>query len=281
MRRTIMILLISVLLLVAAARAYAAGEDKFAVYYSDAAPVESFGPYQLVVFDAKHHPQIQPLLEHDKTVLGYVSLGEVKDTDSYFGDLKQKGLVLTENPNWKGSYYIDLRNPYWTKLVVEEIIPSILHSGFSGVFFDTLDSPLYLETTSPQKYKGMEDSAVNLIKAVRMHYPAMPVMVNRAYTILLRIAPLIDMEMGESVYTDYIFDKKKCGKVDAETNSQQLKWLNEAKQKNPKLKIYTLDYADPADTDTIQDVYKTERGNGFIPYVATVGLDKLVEEPKN
>jgi endo-alpha-1,4-polygalactosaminidase (GH114 family) len=86
--------------------------------------------------------------------------------------------------------------------------------------------------------------------------------------------------LGESVYTDYNFDKKKYSKVDADTNAQQLKWLNEAKQENPKLKIYTLDYAEPADTNTIRDIYKTERSNGFIPYVATVGLDKLVEEPK-
>jgi polysaccharide biosynthesis protein PelA len=268
-------------LLFAAAYAYAATQEKFAVYYSDQASTDDFTPYQLVVLDAKHHPPIQPLLEHGKTVLGYISLGEVKNSDFYYNDLKDKGLTMAENPNWPGSYNIDIRNPYWTKLVVEDIIPSLLRDGFSGVFFDTLDSPLYLETSTPQKFKGMEDAAVRLLQAVRMHYPDMPIMVNRGYTALPRIASLIDMELGESVYADYNFSTKKYGKVSTEDYKLQVQWLNEAKQKNPKLKVYTLDYADPDDSSTISAIYKTERENGFIPYVATVGLDRLVPEPKH
>ena len=56
--------------------------------------------------------------------------------------------------------------------------------------------------------------------------------------------------------------------------------MQDAKQKNPELKIYSLDYADPADDDAIKEIYKTERANGFTPYVATIGLDRIIDEPE-
>ena len=262
-------------------QALAADKDEhFAVYYSDLASPEDFASFNLIVLDRDHHPELQPLLEHGKILLSYLSLGEVKETDSYYPELKEKGMVLAENPNWKGSYYIDIRNPAWSKMVLEELIPSTLGEKFSGIFFDTLDSSIYLEDSEPAKYPGMKDAAVHLIEAVRLHYPAMPIMVNRGYGLLPRIGHLIDKELGESVYADYNFTTKKYGKVDAETYALQLKWLNEAKTKNPNLKIYTLDYANPDDTKAIKNIYSTERANGFIPYVATVELDRLVPEPQ-
>jgi len=90
----------------------------------------------------------------------------------------------------------------------------------------------------------------------------------------------IDMELGESVYSDYNFDTKTYGKVDAPTYQEQVKLLKSAQRDNPKLKVYTLDYAKPSDTKSLVDIYRTERANNFIPYVATIGLDQLVEEPK-
>ena len=88
------------------------------------------------------------------------------------------------------------------------------------------------------------------------------------------------LELGESVYADYDFEKKKYGKVDSDTYALQVKWLREAMKKNPNLEIYTLDYADPDDRNAIADIYKVERGNGFRPYVGTVELDRLVDEQK-
>jgi len=257
----------------------AAADERFAVYYSDQASAEDFAPYHLIILDSEHHPLIQPLLDQGKNILGYISLGEVKETDPYFARLKQENMVLAENPNWKGSHAIDLRNPLWTKKVIEDLIPPLLREGFNGVFFDTLDNSINLEDTDPQKFKGMRDGVVRLLETVRMHYPNIVIMVNRAYPLLPRIAPLIDKELGESVYADYNFETKKYGKVDSDTYNQQLKWLKDARAKNPKLEIYTLDYADPDNSSAIADIYKTERNNGFIPYVATVELDRLVSEP--
>lgn len=41
----------------------------------------------------------------------------------------------------------------------------------------------------------------------------------------------------------------------------------------------TLDYWNPADTAGLRRIYRAQRANGFLPYVATVELDRLVPEP--
>ena len=254
--------------------------EKYAIYYSDKLSVESFAPYQFLVFDGTHHTSIPPLKESGKLVIGYISLGEVEATSPYFSTLKSHGLILMENKNWKGSFFVDLRNPLWPKIVLEELIPSILRQGFDGVFLDTLDNPLALEEENATRYAGMSDAAAHLVQAIHQHYPSIKIMMNRGYGLLPKVADSLTMELGESVYSDYNFDKKTYEKVQTSSYLEQVDLLKKAQRDNPHLKIYTLDYANPTDTPTLLDIYKTERANGFIPYVATVALDRLVEEPK-
>jgi polysaccharide biosynthesis protein PelA len=280
MRRRILFAALALMVLPAMPAA-AAGTERFAIYYSDSLSADHFKPYQLVVLDGTHHPSIPMLKEEDKTILGYVSLGEINQASPYFTELKAHNLVLQENPNWKGNYFIDVRDPAWAKLVLEEIVPSVLRQGFDGVFLDTLDDTAELERSNPGKYAGMTDAAVHLIEGIRLNYPSAKIMMNRTYALLPKVDRIIDMELGESVYTNYNFSKKTYGKVDAVAYRDQVTALQAAQHDNPDLKIFTLDYADPSDQSDIKDIYRIERTNGFIPYVATTGLDRLVDEPES
>lgn len=253
--------------------------ERFVVYYADTAPLTQFKPYQLVVLDSTHHPDLLPLKEEDKVILGYLTLGEVDKNSRSYALLKERNLILQENPNWKGSYYVDMRDPLWAKIVLEDLIPSILRQGFDGLFLDTLDNPLALEEQNREKYAGMRDAALHMVQAIRMHYPSIKIMMNRAYGILPKVAPLIDMEMAESLYAGYDFGKKEYKLVPDADYQAQLQILQGIKKKHPKLKIYTLDYAAPSDRSAAKEIYRVERANGFIPYVATIGLDKIIEEP--
>jgi uncharacterized protein (TIGR01370 family) len=277
--RAVLFLMTLLFFVLPATAGHSTENEKFAVYYSDKAPVAKFKPYQLLVFDSSHHPPLQPLKEEGKTILGYVTLGEIDSANPSFASLKSHGLVLQENPNWKGSYYVDIRDPLWAKTMIEDTIPAVLRQGFDGIFLDTLDDPLDLEENDSTKYAGMTEAATHLVQAIRMHYPTIKIMMNRAYAILPAVASSIDMELGESVFADYNFDKKTYDKVDDEDYQDQLESLQDAKQANPQLKVYTLDYANPSDRKTIGEIYKIERENGFIPYVATVELDQVVDEP--
>jgi len=277
--RVLIILLAIFIEALSSIKAYAEDKEKFVVYYSDKADVKSFENYDLIILDSRYHPPINALTERGKTVLGYISLGEIQQKNPYFSIVKTSGALLAENQNWKGSYGVDIRAPLWQQTVIEEMIPAILRDGFDGIFIDTLDSPLDLERTNPKKYSGMIDASVRLIQAIRLHYPAIKIMVNRAYAALPRIAPYLDMELGESVRHTYNFQKKTYEPASETDYMLQVKWLQDVQMRNKKLKIYTLDYADKNDVAKIVNIYSTERANGFIPYVTTVSLTELVEEP--
>ena len=251
----------------------------WAIYYSDQAKAEEFNDYDLLVLDSDHHPPLNPLSNRNKILLGYISLGEVEKERYFFQEVKEQEILLQENPYWHDSFFIDIRGKYWPKKVLEEIIPGILSKSFDGLFLDTLDNLGELERANPVKYKGMVQAGVNLVKAIRKHYPDIKIMMNRGYELLPYLTDIIDMELGESVYADYNFKDKKYQLVDNNLYQTQVNILQKAQKQNPDLAIYTLDYWHPEDKEEIAEIYSKQRQNGFIPYVATIDLDKIIKEP--
>lgn len=258
----------------------AADEDRWLVYYSDEAPFTAFQDYSLLVLDSQYHPPLLPLADRGKTLLGYISIGEVEQFRPHFDEVKAEGILLQENKFWKGSYFVDIRDSRWTSRVIEELIPEVLRQGFHGLFLDTMDNPIYLEDIEPERYKGMRAAAADLIRTIRYHYPRIKIMLNRAYELLPEIGGQIDYVLGESVYADYDFETKTYGYVERDTYLQQVDMLSAAQSRYPGLRIMTLDYWDPDDTNAIHRIYEEQRGNGFEPYVATIELDRIVPEPK-
>lgn len=252
---------------------------RWAVYYANALPVAAFDPYDLLVFEPDAHPDLAALKDARKRVFGYLSLGEVREDRPYFARLKDQGLLRGENRNWPGSHFIDVRDSRWVKTVIEDLVPTILHKGFDGLFLDTLDNPPELERQDPAKNAGMSDSATRLVRALKLHYPTVPLIMNRGYDLLPRLATVVDYVLGESVFTDYDFEKKTYARVPEALYREQVAILKRAQEAAPKLTVLTLDYWDPADKRMIAAIYKEQRGNGFQPYVSVVELDQLVPEP--
>lgn len=255
-------------------------QKPWAAYYADKLPLSTFDPYDLVVFDEHEHPQLKPLADRGKTLLGYLSLGEVEKIRPYFRAIKAQNLLLDENKNWPGSYLVDVRNKYWAKRVVEELIPQLLHKGFHGVFIDTLDNPIELERRDPEKFKGMRDASITLVKAIRYHYPQIPIMVNRAFEILPELGEYITMVLGESLYSSYDFATKKYQKVSENDYRDLVSRLQNFKKSFPKVRVMSLDYWNPEESDEIKKIYNIQRANGFEPFVSVVKLDNVLAEPK-
>ena len=256
-----------------------AEDERWVVVYSEKPPVEAFRDYRLVVLDSIHHPPIRPLLEQRKTVIGYISLGEVESYREYYKDVEKQGILFEKNPNWPDSRFVDVRDLRWTKRVVEELVPRLLQKGFQGIFIDTLDNPPELERRDPKRYKGMTEAAANLVKAIRRNYPQIYIMLNRAYDILPAVDGQIDAVLGESVFTEIDFQNKSYKLADPKLYRQQVEWLQAAKGRQPKLKIFTLDYWPPEDTAGVARIYAEQRKNGFIPYVSVKDLDRVLKEP--
>jgi endo-alpha-1,4-polygalactosaminidase (GH114 family) len=115
----------------------------WAAYYSDRETPEALQPYGLLVLDARYHPPLAPLHAAGKTLYGYVSLGEIELHHPLYPRVRAEGLLLGENPNWKGSYFVDLRDRRWHNHVLQELVPPVLDQGFDGLFLDTLDDAGY------------------------------------------------------------------------------------------------------------------------------------------
>lgn len=249
------------------------------VYYGDGLESQSFAPFKVVVLDDTTTLPIKSLHSTGKIMLLYVNLGEAETHRDYFESLKSRNLTLGENPNWPGSYSIDLRSGDWAEHIIEEIIPVALHRGFQGVFLDTVDNAAELERVQPAANAGMKDAAIRVVRAIRENYPSLLIMQNRGYDVLPQTAPYIDMVLGESVYATYNFTTKQYERVANDLYKQQVEILKDAQRINPKLQVFTLDYAAPEDKDGIRSIYDTERKNGFNPYVSTITLDQIIPEP--
>jgi polysaccharide biosynthesis protein PelA len=253
---------------------------RWVVYYSDQAPVEDFRDYGLVVLDSDKHPPLGPLAAAGKTLLGYISLGEIEHQRADFQAVKAEGILAGENPRWPGAYYVDVRDERWRRRVIEQMVPRILASGFQGIFLDTLDSAVELERRDPDKYRGMTSAAAILVKSLRLAFPSTTIMMNRGYGLLPEVAPFIDILLGESVYTTYDSERRIYHLLAADEYHAQVRLLKDAKKSNPKLRICTLDYWDPTDLQGIRRIYRAQRANGFEPYVTTIGLDRILAEPR-
>ena len=88
-----------------AARIAPAGaeDERWVVVYSEKPAIAEFRDYGLVVLDSIHHPPIRPLLEQRKTVIGYISLGEVENYRDYYKEVEKEGILYEKNPNWPDS----------------------------------------------------------------------------------------------------------------------------------------------------------------------------------
>lgn len=258
----------------------AAGNPKpWLAYYNDTASLNALFPYDLLILDSQFHPPLRPLKDFGKLLYGYLSVGEVAKHRPHFAAVEAEGLLLQENENWEGSFFIDIRDSRWTQRVVETLIPTLLEKGFEGVFLDTLDNPLFLENQYPDRYEGMTAAASSLVRRIRDQYPSLKIIVNRAYKILTPLAPFLDGVLGESVYASYDFETQTYGLVEAGPYRQQVEILQSLAKAHSHLKVLTLDYWDPTDAAGISMIYAVQRANGFEPYVSTIALNEIIPEP--
>jgi len=252
---------------------------RWAVCYSDRPESADLARFDLVVLDPVHHPPLAPIRDRQRTVLAYLSLTEMGEAHAAFADLKAAGLVLDAHPGWSGTHYVDFRRPEWSSLVLERLVPQALAAGFTGIFLDTLDDAAFLEAKDPVAYRGMQAAAARLVRAIRTAYPEAVLMVNRGYALMPEIADAVDILLGESVITTFDPKTKGYARMSESDVAWQVNQLRRAKAMNQALKLFTLDYWDPADREGIRAIYAQQRDNGFNPYVSTPMLDLVIDEP--
>lgn len=265
-------------LMAAAAGARPVQPERFVIYYADDAELAAFAPYRWVVLDSDFHPPLQPLAAQGCTTFGYLSAGEAERERAHFASIPPD-VLLDENPNWPGSFYADVRRPEWRALVLDRLLPELLAKGFQGVFLDTLDNPPFLEARDPQRFAGMTQAAAELVLAMRARHPRLPIMLNRGFELHAAAGSAIDIVLAECLLGGYDFVARRYQPVDAEGVRWGMERIAELQRDHPRVRVFTLDYWDPADTAGIRWLYATQRRQGFVPYVATIDLHRIIPEP--
>jgi uncharacterized protein (TIGR01370 family) len=249
------------------------------VFYGVNADPRRLGRFDVIVLDPAYQGAIGEYAQNGGLPCGYISLGEVAKTQRLMPFPSDPAVLLEESPHWPGTFRVDVRHPQWQSLVLDDGIPALLSKGFVGVFLDTLDTPPYLEEIEPERYRGMRAAAVALVRSIRQKFPSAPIIMNRGYALLAEVAGFIDAVVAESFMTTYDSSTRAYQWVGSKLVAQQLELLEPAKRRSPPLPVLSLDYWDPADADTIRRIYQRERELGHSPYVATILLDQIVEEP--
>ncbi|TPG57702.1 hypothetical protein EAH89_09725 [Roseomonas nepalensis] len=266
-------------MILAASRAAAANRRlrnrRFVVCY-DRAFTEAVNAYDIAVLDSDVAGLPPP--RRDRLRLGYISLGEVHGGRSYAAALAGDGVLLDPSPVWPDARMVDMRSPRWRDRLLDEILPPVLAAGFQGFFFDTLDTAEALERQDAARFAGMIDGAAELARAVRRRFPKRPVMINRGYAVLPRIAGEFDMLLGESVRSTF---DARAGTYSLVTDADyrwQLDRMDEAYRRDRRLRLFSLDYWDMEDLPGIARLYAEARERGFVPYVGTFDLTRIVPE---
>ncbi len=258
----------------------AAAGERWVVCYSDHADSFELSAYDVVVLDSDRHPPLAPIVERAKTALAYLSLTQLGRGRAAFPELERIGVVLEAHPVWADAHFVDFRRPEWTRVVLEDVIPRALNAGFNGVFLDTLDDAEALEAANPVRFRGMRAALVSLVRAIRHHYPSIVLMANRGFGVMPQLASSIDILLGESVMTTFDTVTKAYLRRKDDDIAWQVQALRHAREVNPQLRVFTLDYWDPEDRAGVARLYRDERALGFSPYVSTPMLDYVIREPR-
>ena len=252
---------------------------RWIAFYGATADESVLATYDIVILDPAFQGSLDVVVSLGARICGYLSLGEIRTSDPCLEALDPAAL-LPENPDWPGTRRVDVRDPTWRSLILDQKIPSLASQGFTGLMFDTLDTPPYLEQTDPVRNHGMRTAAIELVESIRRRWPEMMLIMNRGYALLPDVVQKVDAIIAESLMTSSDQLTGGFAWLDSHRLQSQLVLLNPAVRRRPPLPIFSLDYWDPLDAGTIAEIYRRERTLGHHPYVATRLLDEIVPEER-
>lgn len=250
----------------------------WAVYYSAASEaVDDLARFDLVVIDPGRHPPLAPLKRLGAIVLAYASLGEVNVNHPAYAEIKDAPWVLDANPRWPEARRLDPRPDAYGRFIVDRVAATALSAPVHGLFLDTADTALELERAAPTRYAGAAAALERTVRALRRRHPRAVILLNGGLPLAERVGAVLDGVALESVWTDYDFSARRYLRRDAPAAEARAASL--AAVTRAGVRGLTLEYADGSDATWTADLVARSRARGFVPYVATIGLDRVFVRP--
>ena len=243
---------------------------RYVVYYGEVPrPALMRGTDWAIVSDT--YPLPPPSDSARPLYLAYLSVGEV-DRDGPIARILARtpdggrGVYLSKNAFWN-SHVADIRNPVFRKALYERVERD-LQKGFSGLFLDTLDSPLDYEERHPRKGVGLRSALVSFVETLHATYPRLVIVGNRGFPVLGAIAPSLSGVLFEDFCTRYSERQRRYVRVDPREREALLDVIRRAQAKNPALRLLALDYDDPDHPGLSRGCGRLAHTEGFSHYVS-------------
>ncbi len=203
---------------------------------------------------------------------GYVSIGEAEKFRWYWPLIENSDFIGPENENWENDFFVDIRSRKWRELLIRRIIPKILSKGYKALFFDTIDSPLFLEEKYPLKYKGCEDSLASFIAEVKETFPEIILISNNGMRAVKKIGKFFDVYCLEGLNTAYDFDTGTYNKTDENWRKKRIGFIKNNPEITSGKPVLVLDYMENKESRLREYSLIECRKHGFLPFHSEISL---------
>ena len=203
--------------------------------YGDFYPKEVSG-YEILIIESAHFDSedIAVLKQNNKTVLGYVSLGEVNEAAAHYPKIKD--FTLGKNEIWN-SHILDIENDE-TREALIEIFDYNMKKGLDGMFLDNIDNYTEFGPT-PEKKEGL----LQFLQLINIVHPNIHLMQNAGVSIIKDTNHYINSVAKESIASDYDFNSKNYQLRNNEVFNSLLNELS-VEYKKYEIPLVLIEYAD-------------------------------------
>jgi len=238
---------------------------------------ETLRSFDMVVLDPDNHPDITTLKKDHLILLAYISVGEAENYRFYWDQIQDKPWVLEENADWEGNFFVDVRDPEWRKLLIEEVIPKIVEQGFQGLFLDTIDTAVYLEEKSSEEFDGSLEAMVSLVGDIHQAFPKLMLLSNNGFEILEKIAPFLSGLIVEDINMMIDFENDSYKPVSPKDRAYKIGILKPLMDKYG-FSVFNIDYVPQSNRKLIRQSIRESRRLKFKPYVAEARLADIYNQ---
>jgi len=214
----------------------------------------------------------------DRRVLAYLSIGEAENYRWYW----QRGWrpdapawIVQEDADWQGNFWVQYWQPAWQQIIFR-YLDTIIAAGFDGVYLDRVDA--YAESYARAHRQSMVTFVRDIAHYARAHSPLgqdFGIFAQNAEELAAQDSAYAESLTGigrEEIYiraTNLPTPVTERSGVEAD--------LRRFRQHNRYGLVLSVDYADSE--PLVRQAYEQSRRNGFVPYVAGVGLDRIQLNP--
>ena len=205
--------------------------------------------------------------------LGYLSIGEADPRRDYWNEVRGASFLVEPDPSWPENVRVDLRDPRWQAVLLNQEIPRLLALGFDGLMLDTIDTAPYLESKDPSRFGGMRQGLRDLVRAIHDRFGQARLVANGTEA-LVDVAPAVDGFIVEGVFATYDFGRRLYRETTDQERSWKLGKIDQALAVAHR-PVFTIEYADVGDAALSDWAATQAEQHGFRPYVTVKDLNML------